>query len=152
MFQLKDKGEKPMSVVEDVRKVLQDFLAPELRELKVRIEAVEKRIDERHAEVMKRMDERHEDVLHRMDERHGDVSRQFDLTAQQFVSMEKRMDARHAEVMKRMEDGRAEMLEAMRVSDQRMDRRVDSILNFAELKEKVAVLDAERQAKQRAAS
>ncbi len=116
MFQLKEKGEKPMSVVEDVRKVLQDFLAPEMRELKVRIEAVEKRIDERHAEGMKRMDER------------------------------------HAEVMKRMEDGRAEMLEAMRVSDQRMDRRVDSILNFAELKEKVAVLDAERQAKQRAAS
>ncbi len=34
-----------MSVVEDVRQVLQDFLAPELREIKGRIEALEKEME-----------------------------------------------------------------------------------------------------------
>ncbi len=63
-----------------------------------------------------------------------------------------RLDERHADSMKRMEDGRAEVLEAIRISDLRMDRRVDSILQFTELKEKVAVLDAERLAKQKVAS
>ncbi|HZD49885.1 MAG TPA: hypothetical protein VE178_14185 [Silvibacterium sp.] len=36
-----------MSVVEDVRTVVQDFLAPELRELKARVEALEKRMNDR---------------------------------------------------------------------------------------------------------
>lgn len=36
-----------MSVVDDVRKAMQDFLAPELRDLAARIEALEKHIDHR---------------------------------------------------------------------------------------------------------
>jgi hypothetical protein len=36
-----------MSVVEDVRTVIQDFLAPELRELKERVIALEKRMEDR---------------------------------------------------------------------------------------------------------
>ena len=34
-----------MSVVEDVRQVLQDFLAPELREIRAQLAAVDKRLD-----------------------------------------------------------------------------------------------------------
>ncbi len=34
-----------MSVVEDVRQVLQDFLAPELREIRTRLESIDKRLD-----------------------------------------------------------------------------------------------------------
>lgn len=34
-----------MGAVEDSRKVLQDFLAPELREIKVRLDVLEKRVD-----------------------------------------------------------------------------------------------------------
>jgi peptidoglycan hydrolase CwlO-like protein len=34
-----------MGAVEDTRKILQDFLAPELREIKVRLDVVEKRVD-----------------------------------------------------------------------------------------------------------
>jgi len=40
-----------MSVVEDVRTVVQDFLAPELRELKARVDALEKRMDDRFKQV-----------------------------------------------------------------------------------------------------
>lgn len=45
-----------MSVVEDVRKAMQDFLAPELGELKARVEALEKRMDERFNALNARVD------------------------------------------------------------------------------------------------
>ena len=60
-----------MSVVEDVRTVVQDFLAPELRELKARVDALEKRMDDRFKHVDERFDAaertaqaRHEQVMH----------------------------------------------------------------------------------------
>lgn len=34
-----------MSVVDDVRQVLQDFLAPELREIRGRLDSIDKRLD-----------------------------------------------------------------------------------------------------------
>jgi uncharacterized protein YdcH (DUF465 family) len=43
-----------MSAIEDTRKVLQDFLAPELRELKTRLDALEKRMDDRFNQVDER--------------------------------------------------------------------------------------------------
>ena len=44
-----------MSVVEDTRKLIQDFLTPELRELAARVEALEKRLDIRVEALEKRM-------------------------------------------------------------------------------------------------
>ncbi len=43
-----------MGAIEDTRKVLQDFLTPEIREIKARLDALEKRMDERfdHADVL----------------------------------------------------------------------------------------------------
>ena len=59
-----------MSVVEDVRTVVQDFLAPELRELKARVEALEKRMNDRFEHVEQRFEQversaqaRHEQVM-----------------------------------------------------------------------------------------
>lgn len=62
-----------MGAVEDTRKILQDFLAPELREIKVRLDALEKRVDGVDRKVDKlgekldlldrRSEERHQDVM-----------------------------------------------------------------------------------------
>jgi hypothetical protein len=55
-----------MSVIEDTRKVIQDFLAPELRAIAVRLDALEKRFEEseRRAESNERRAERrHDEVL-----------------------------------------------------------------------------------------
>jgi hypothetical protein len=49
---------RAMGVVEDVRQVLQDFLAPELREIRVRLESMDKRLDSQD----KRM-ELHEEAI-----------------------------------------------------------------------------------------
>lgn len=48
-----------MSVVEDVRKVLQDFLAPDLRAINVRLDSLEKKVDENE----RRAEKRHDDVM-----------------------------------------------------------------------------------------
>jgi len=52
-----------MGTIEDTRKVLQDFLAPELRELKARLDALEKRMDERFDQSERRAETRHESIL-----------------------------------------------------------------------------------------
>jgi hypothetical protein len=46
-----------MSVMEDSRKVLQDFIAPELPELSAHVGALEKRVDRFEVRVDKRFDE-----------------------------------------------------------------------------------------------
>jgi hypothetical protein len=52
-----------MGAIDDTRKVLQDFLAPEMREIKARLEALEKRMDERFDSVEKQAQQRHDALL-----------------------------------------------------------------------------------------
>jgi len=59
-----------MSVVEDVRNVLQDFLTPELRELKARLDAVERQVQkldgvmqDQFQQAERRAQQRHEDMM-----------------------------------------------------------------------------------------
>ena len=48
-----------MSVIEDTRRLLQDFLAPELRELTARVDNLEKRMEERFDAAERLASERH---------------------------------------------------------------------------------------------
>lgn len=48
-----------MSVIEDIRNVLQDFLAPELRAISARLDALEKKVDANEA----RAETRHSEVM-----------------------------------------------------------------------------------------
>ena len=41
-----------MSVIEDTRKLIQDFLAPELRTITARLDALDAKVDANHREVM----------------------------------------------------------------------------------------------------
>jgi hypothetical protein len=55
-----------MSAMDDTRKVLQDFLAPELREIKARLDALERRsdvTDRKIDDVDRRAEKRHEEVM-----------------------------------------------------------------------------------------
>ena len=52
-----------MSVIEDTRKVMQDFLAPELRAISVRLDALERRFEDSD----RRAEKRHDEVLSRID-------------------------------------------------------------------------------------
>jgi tetrahydromethanopterin S-methyltransferase subunit G len=46
-----------MSVVEDVRQVLQDFIAPELRAVNTRLDAIESKFDTRFTAIDQRFDD-----------------------------------------------------------------------------------------------
>jgi hypothetical protein len=48
-----------MSVIEDGRQVIQDFLAPELRAIAVRLDSLEKKVDDNE----RRAETRHADTL-----------------------------------------------------------------------------------------
>jgi hypothetical protein len=55
-----------MGAIEDSRKVLQDFLAPELRAIAVRLDALEKRydsLDGKISDAERRSERRHDEVL-----------------------------------------------------------------------------------------
>jgi predicted nucleic acid-binding Zn-ribbon protein len=55
-----------MSAIEDTRKVMQDFLAPELRAISVRLDALEKRLDSverRFDDIERRAEKRHDEML-----------------------------------------------------------------------------------------
>jgi len=51
-----------MSVIEDMRKVLQDFLAPELRAVHARLDAIEEKMEVRFSAIEEKMDTRFEMV------------------------------------------------------------------------------------------
>ena len=55
-----------MSVIEDTRKVMQDFLAPELRAISARLDAMEQRfgvVEKRFEDTDRRAERRHDEVL-----------------------------------------------------------------------------------------
>jgi hypothetical protein len=52
-----------MSVIEDPRKLIQDFLAPELREISTRLDAIEKHTDQRFDAAERLATERHAQTL-----------------------------------------------------------------------------------------
>jgi uncharacterized protein (DUF3084 family) len=70
-----------MSVIEDSRKVLQDFIAPELRAVDVRLAALEKRLDGFERQVDQRfqqVDQRFQQVDQRFDKMEQQIERKFD--------------------------------------------------------------------------
>ena len=62
-----------MSVIEETRQVVQDFLTPEMRALKARLEALEKLVDTRFDSLQKHVDTRF-DSLERLVAMSLDVS------------------------------------------------------------------------------
>jgi hypothetical protein len=77
-----------VSAIEDTRKVLQDFLAPELRELKTRIEALENSMGERfnHAEKLEK-------------ERFDHVANRFEQIAGRFEQAERNAENRQVAIL-----------------------------------------------------
>ena len=71
-----------MSVIEDTRKLLQDFLAPELRELSARVDALEERMDARFDGFEKSVDARFDSADRLASERHAQSPSQNPVVAQ----------------------------------------------------------------------
>ena len=129
-----------MGVIEDSRKLVQDFLAPELRAISVRVEALEKKVDEvdgraekRHVVALAKID----DVERRAEKRHAEVLGIIG-------DLERRTDKRFEQIDKRFEqvDKRFEQMGAH--FDTRFDQLLSAIGTIADynaLRERVARLE-----------
>jgi len=75
-----------MSVIEDSRKVLQDFLAPELRAIAVPLDALEKRFEDAE----RRSERRHDEVM-------GSIRQIIDFTSinERLARLESKQSASH---------------------------------------------------------
>jgi hypothetical protein len=76
-----------MSVIEDTRKVMQDFLAPELRAISARLDALELRFGV--------VDKRFDGVDHRFER----IDQKLDGVERKFDDVERRAEKRHDEVL-----------------------------------------------------
>jgi ABC-type enterochelin transport system substrate-binding protein len=84
-----------MSAIDDVRNVMQDFLAPELRELKVRIDAVERQVEELKGSTrgqFEGLQKQFEHTERRAEQRHHSFE-------EQFQQAEHRAEKRHEDMM-----------------------------------------------------
>src|SRR5271165_222776 len=115
-----------MSVVADVRNVLQDFLTPELCELKARLDAVEQQVQKLDGT----MHEQFQQVEHRADKR-------FSFIQEQFQQVERRAD-----------DGFTFMQGQFQEAERRAEKRHDEMsflirqgLEFRNLAERIAAIE-----------
>jgi len=131
-----------MSVIEDTRKLLQDFLAPELRELTARVEALEVKMDMR----FDAMDDRQEARFKEVDARFGALGEQIEAGSREvstrFDSLSDRLDGRFLEV-----DARFKAAEVL--ASERHSQTIQSINRLAdiyELRERITRIEARERA------
>lgn len=91
-----------MSVIEDSRKVLQDFIAPELRGITARLDALEKRLDEKFDAQTKRFEDRFDAQDKRFEAQEKRLNEKLDSSAKRSEELEKRVQRQHEEVMSSM--------------------------------------------------
>jgi dsDNA-specific endonuclease/ATPase MutS2 len=53
-----------LSVIEDTRKLIQDFLAPELREIATKLDALERRINQKFESSERLANDRYASIMH----------------------------------------------------------------------------------------
>ncbi len=119
-----------MGVIEDSRKVLQDFLAPELRAIAVRLDALEKRIDERFAETDKTSKMRFDAVDQRFAEADKTSKVRFDAVDQRFAEADKTSKVRFDAVDRRLAEADKTSKVRFDAVDQRLgefNKRMDAL-------------------------
>jgi exonuclease VII large subunit len=107
-----------MSNVDDLRKLFQDLIAPKLRALSVRVESLEKHIDDR----FKATDQRIEALDRRLDDNLKGVSQNIETlerhTGQRIETLERQTGERFADLNKRLDaDHARSMLAITQLSD-----------------------------------
>ncbi len=106
-----------MGAVEDTRKVIQDFLAPELREIKARLDALEKRFEESGKHV---------------DQRFNQVDQRFEQVNQRFAEAAKHVDERFEQAEKRADERQQHLMLSL-----------NNIANYNEMRDRLVRLELE---------
>ena len=114
------------NIAQTVQKVIQDLVAPDVRELKTLVLALQKQMDQRFDAQEKRMDQRFDAQEKRMDQRFDAQEKRFE---QRFDAQDQKTDAQFKALMSALGEFKAQSeLTTMRV--------------ISQLSERVAVLEA----------
>jgi len=125
-----------MSVIEDTRKLIQDFLAPELREISVRLDSLEKQFGLKLDAVDTKIDSLDRRFGTRQDAFEARTADRFTAIEKQFQAIDKRFDA----VDKRFDT--AERLAADRHTQ--LLQQLQQINDVNELKIRIARIEAQK--------
>ncbi|WP_446745202.1 hypothetical protein [Silvibacterium acidisoli] len=144
------------NVLQTLQRLVQDVIAPDVRELKVRLTSFEKLVDERFASMSKEMDTRFSSMSENMDTRFASMSKEMDT---RFSSMSKSMDTRFAAMEDRLDAQarqNAAQFEAIHaqfqvvlsaISESRAQADLAGMREIAQLRERVAVIESRLPAK-----
>ena len=130
------------NIAQTVQKVIQDLVAPDVRELKTLVLALQKQIDQRFDAVDQRfeaVDQRFEASEKRMDQRFEASEKRMD---QRFEASEKRMDQRFEAQSQKTDAQFAALMAAF--SEFKAQSELATIRVISQLSERVAVLEAHR--------
>ncbi len=117
------------NVLQTLQKLVQDVIAPDVRETKVRLEGLAKSTDARFDALQKQMDFRFEAIDSR-----------FDSVDQRFSSMESSVDSRFTALEKQMSSMERTILSA--IAESRAQAELTSMAAVATHRERVAVLES----------
>ncbi len=135
------------NVLETVQRLIQDVIAPDVRELKVRLSALEKSFDERFSSLGRSVDERFSSLGRSVDERFASLEREndahFKAIDERFTSLEKSMGERFSSLERQSEAQFKALLAA--IGESRAQSELASTRGLAALTERVAALEARRQ-------
>lgn len=85
-----------MSVIEDTRKLVQDFLAPELRTISARLDALDAKVDASQRTLNEKIDITHRSLDTKIDTIHGSLDAKIETIHR---SLDAKIDSNHREVM-----------------------------------------------------
>ena len=157
----RDDEEATMSdnILQTLQHLVQDVIAPDVRELKVRLSSFEKLVNERFASLSKEIDTRFGSFSKEIDTRFASSSKELDT---RFVSVDARfnsvdarfnsIDARFASIEERL-DSQAKQMDAQfraimsAISESRAQAELAGMREIGELRERVAVIEARLPAK-----
>jgi hypothetical protein len=108
-----------MSVIDDLRQLLQDLVTPELRALSLRVDALEKKVDTGLTALDKKIDVRVDALEKKVDTG--------------FIALERKADATRADLKQEMVDAEA-----------RAERRHTALIIALQLEERVKRLEQDR--------
>jgi phosphate uptake regulator len=120
------------NVLNTLQRLIQDVIAPDVRELKVRVAALEKSMDQRFDGVAQR--------FNGVSQRFDGVSQRFDAVDERFHSLERSIDERFSSLERQSEAQFQALLAA--IGESRAQAELSNTRGLAALSERVAVLEA----------
>ncbi len=119
------------NVLDTLQKLIQDVIAPDVRELKVRLTSFEKETDQRFGSLEKRMAERFDAVDQRFESLEKRMAERFDAVDRRFQAMEKQMESQTRILLSA-------------IGELKATSELAALREISDLRERVAVLESQR--------